>query len=82
MLVVVRKPPTEFTVNGTIPDKLIKDLFRDYGADNVRVEYDDLVNVMDMDWYKEEAAKDSPGKALRFLSQAQWPYTSRTSRKT
>lgn len=27
---------------------------------------EDVMNVEDMEWYKEEAADDSPGKALRF----------------
>lgn len=26
----------------------------------------DMMNVDDMDWYKEESAKDTPGSALRF----------------
>ena len=25
-----------------------------------------MMNVEDMDWYKEEVAKDTPGRALRF----------------
>ena len=25
-----------------------------------------MMNVEDMDWYKEEAAKDTPGRTLRF----------------
>ena len=32
---------------------------------NKKIE-DDMMNVEDMGWYKEEAADDSPGKALRF----------------
>ena len=32
---------------------------------NKKIE-DDMMNVEDMEWYKEEAADDSPGKALRF----------------
>ena len=31
-----------------------------------QIETDDMMNVEDMDWYKEEAAKDTPGRALRF----------------
>ena len=32
---------------------------------NKKIE-DDMMNVEDMEWYEEEAADDSPGKALRF----------------
>ena len=31
-----------------------------------QIETDDMMNVEDMDWYKEESAKDTPGSALRF----------------
>ena len=33
---------------------------------NKETEPDDMMNVEDMDWYKEQAAKDTPGRALRF----------------
>ena len=35
-------------------------------SDNKETEPDDMMNVEDMEWYKEEAAKDTPGKTLRF----------------
>ena len=66
MLVVVRRPHTEFSLNGDVPRKLIQSLVCEYGPDNVKIEEDDMMNVEDMEWYKEEAADDSPGKALRF----------------
>lgn len=65
MLVVVGKSHTEFSLNGNVPAKLIRTLVCEYGADNVKIE-EDMIDVEDMDWYKEEAAKDTPGKALRF----------------
>ena len=66
MLVVVRRPRTEFSLNGDVPRKLIQSLVSEYGPDNVKIEEDDMMNVEDMEWYKEEAAKDTPGRALRF----------------
>ena len=66
MLVVVRMLHTEFTLNGDVPGKLIKSLVSEYGPDNVKIEDDDMMNVEDMDWYKEEVAKDTPGRTLRF----------------
>lgn len=33
-----------------------------------QIEPDDMMNVEDMDWYKEEDAKDTPGRALRFFA--------------
>ena len=35
-------------------------------ADNKETEPDDMMNVEDMDWFKEQAAKDTPGRTLRF----------------
>ena len=35
-------------------------------SDNKETKLDDMINVEDMEWYKEEAAKDTPGRALRF----------------
>ena len=51
---------------GNMPTKLIQSLVSEYGPDNVKIEEDDMMNVEDMDWYKEEKAKDTPGRALRF----------------
>ena len=35
-------------------------------ADNKETEPNDMMNVEDMDWFKEQAAKDTPGRTLRF----------------
>ena len=35
-------------------------------ADNRETEPVDMMNVEDMEWYKEEAAKDTLGRTLRF----------------
>ena len=34
--------------------------------DKKQISLEDVMNVEDMQWYKEEAAKDTPGRALRF----------------
>ena len=52
MLVVVRRPHTEFSLNGDVPRKLIQSLVSEYGPDNVKIEEDDMMNVEDMKWYK------------------------------
>ena len=66
MLVAVRKPPIEFNIIGTIPEKLLSGLVNEYGADNVKVERDDLVNAMEMEWFKNLEVEDTPGKNMRF----------------
>lgn len=66
MLVVVRRPHTEFSLNGDVPRKLIQSLVAEYDPDNVKIEEDDMMRVEDMDWFKEEAASDTPGRDLRF----------------
>ncbi len=66
MLVVVRRPHTEFSLNGDVPRKLIQSLVAEYDPDNVKIEEDDMMRVEDMDWFKEEAASDTPRRDLRF----------------
>lgn len=66
MLVAVRKPPIDFSITGIIPEKLISGLREEYGDENVRVDRDDMVNAMEMDWFKELESEDTPGKNLRF----------------
>ena len=64
MLVAVRKPPIEFNIIGTIPEKLLSGLVNEYGADNVKVERDDLVNAMEMEWFKNLEREDTLGKSI------------------
>lgn len=66
MLVAVRKPPIEFDIRGNIPEKFISGLRKEYGDANVKVERDDMVNAMDMEWFKDLENEDTPGKNLRF----------------
>ncbi len=66
MLVAVRKPPIDFSITGIIPEKLISGLRKEYGDENVRVDRDDMVNAMEMDWFKELESEDTPGKNMRF----------------
>ena len=66
MLVAVRKHPIEFEIRGVIPEKLISGLRKEYGEANVRVERDDMVNAMEMEWFKDLESEDTPGKNLRF----------------
>ena len=66
MLVVVKRPRTEFSLNGDVPKKLIQSLVSEYGPDNVKIEEEDMMNVEDMEWYKEEEEKNTPGRTLRF----------------
>ena len=66
MLVAVRKHPIEFEIREVIPEKLISGLRKEYGEANVRVERDDMVNAMEMEWFKDLESEDTPGKNLRF----------------
>ncbi len=56
MLVVVRKPRTEFSLNGDVPTKLIQSLVSEFGPDSIKIKEDDMMNVEDMGWYKEKVA--------------------------
>ncbi|GHV83904.1 hypothetical protein AGMMS50212_12440 [Spirochaetia bacterium] len=67
MLAVVKKPPTDFVLRGTIPEKYLTLLKNDFGKALTLLEDDDeYVLVEDMDWYKEMKAKETPGDKLRF----------------
>ncbi|MDR0877752.1 MAG: helix-turn-helix domain-containing protein [Treponema sp.] len=73
MLVAVKKPPTEFVIQGTIPEKFVNLLKKDYGS-AVTVEHDvkteddgdELVDVTEMEWNNESEAKEKPGDTMRF----------------
>ncbi len=66
MLVVVKKPPTEFVIQGNIPKKYVNLLKGEYG-DCVIVEEDSEYELAtESQWYKEEKAKETPGGNLRF----------------
>ena len=66
MMVHVRKHPIEFSITGTVPEKLRYGRVKEYGADNVRIERDDCVNAMEMEWFKNLEEEDTPGKNMRF----------------
>lgn len=66
MLVVVKKPPIDFKIEGEIPADLLASLKSEYGK-NVHIEDDDAVmEVHDMSWYREMKEEETPGRTLRF----------------
>src|SRR5574344_1761626 len=69
MLVVVKKPHTEFSLSGKIPEKYIQMIKRYFGADvviedNINEEEGELAT--DAEWFKEIKAQETPGDNLRF----------------
>ena len=52
----MRKPRTEFSLNGDVPTKLIQSLVSEFGPDSIKIKEDDMMNVEDMGWYKEKVA--------------------------
>jgi DNA-binding XRE family transcriptional regulator len=66
MLVAVKKPPTEFIIQGNIPEKYLNLLKKDFGLAMSITDDDEPVPVTEMDWYKEMKAKETPGDTLRF----------------
>jgi DNA-binding XRE family transcriptional regulator len=63
----VKKPPTEFAIKGNIPKKYLTLLKKDYGKNLTIVnDKEELVDVREMNWYKEMKAKETPGDTLRF----------------
>ncbi|GHV88831.1 hypothetical protein AGMMS50267_11910 [Spirochaetia bacterium] len=70
MLVAVKRPPTEFVIQGNVPEKYINLLKKDYGS-GVTVERDakddddNYEIATEAAWYKELKAKETPGDNLR-----------------
>ena len=70
MLVVVNQPLiNDFKIEGTLSSTFLDNLKKEFG-DSMKIIHQDederWVNVNDMDWYKEELAKETPGSNLRF----------------
>ena len=69
MLVVVKKPPIDFTVSGKIPKNLLDFLSSEY-KNSLHIEFeeeeDTLMEGQEMAWYKESKAEETPGGNLRF----------------
>ena len=66
MLVVVKKHPIDFRVEGNIPKDLIESLKKQYGEALCIEQEETLMQVSEMAWYKSLANENSPGKNLRF----------------
>ncbi len=66
MLVVVKKPPTEFVIQGNFPEKYLKLLKKEYGKNIVIEEDNEYELATESKWYKEIHAKETPGNNLRF----------------
>ena len=69
MVVVVNQPHiNEFRIEGTLSSTFLDTLKKEFG-NSMRIERtddDDWVNVTELEWYKEELAKETPGGNLRF----------------
>lgn len=70
MLVVVSQPLiNDFKIEGTLSSAFLENLRKEFG-DSMKIirqdEDEKWVNVNDMDWSKEELAKETPGSNLRF----------------
>ena len=68
MLVVVNQPHiNDFRIEGTLSSTFLDNLRKEFG-DSMKIVQDDeeWVDVRDLDWYREELAKETPGSNLRF----------------
>lgn len=67
MQVAVKTPRIELEMKGDIPERVILFLEAEYGV-SLRQSADDgeeVVNVLETDWYKRTMGSMTPGKALR-----------------
>ena len=70
MLVVVNQPlNNDFRIEGMLSSSFLDNLRKEFG-DSMKIirqdEDEGWVNADDLDWYKEEIAKETPGSNLRF----------------
>ena len=68
MLVHVNLLQTDgFSIEGSVPKKVIDFLKTEFGTSNVKVENEEeLIDPFEEDWYKETMSRLTPGKNLRF----------------
>ena len=68
MLVHVRLLHTDgFSIEGSVPEKVISFLRSEFGTSNVKVEdEEELIDPFEEDWFKETMSRLTPGKNLRF----------------
>ena len=70
MLVVVNQPLiNDFKIEGTLSYTFLENLKKEFGDSMKIIQQDkdeEWMNVNDMDWYKEELEKETPGSNLRF----------------
>ena len=70
MLVVVNQPLiNDFKIEGTLSYTFLENLRKEFG-DSMKIvhqsEDEEWVDVTDLDWYKEELEKETPGSNLAF----------------
>ena len=66
MLVVVKKPPTEFIIEGNIPEKYLTLLKKEYGKNMFIEEENEYEIATESQWYKQIKQEETPGGNLRF----------------
>jgi DNA-binding XRE family transcriptional regulator len=62
----VKKRPTEFVIQGNIPEKYLEILKKDYGKALTIKENSDYELATESAWYKKMKAEETPGGNLRF----------------
>lgn len=66
MLVVVRKPHTNFKVQGNIPDEVLNFLEITYGSLVITEdENEKLINIRDTKWFKSRQKNRNPGTSIK-----------------
>ena len=66
MQVVVKRPPTEFVIQGNLTERDLKLLKKEYGKNIVIEEDSEYELATESEWYKEVKAKQTPGGNMNF----------------
>lgn len=69
MLVVVKMPHTKFTIEGSIPKKIIDFVKEEYGNKAQIISNKNYINVSATSWYKKMKSQSHPGRVLRVYRQ-------------
>ncbi|MBW1782168.1 MAG: helix-turn-helix domain-containing protein [Deltaproteobacteria bacterium] len=66
MHALVKTPRTDIRMRGEIPPRVLEVLRNEYGAKlRILEEDEEIVEVMETDWYREIKAQTTPGDAMR-----------------
>ena len=60
-----------FSIEGSVPSKVVDYLRQEFGSSNVLIEQEELIDPFEMEWFKESIGRQTPGSNLKFYRRQQ-----------